>query len=86
MIHFQYIEYLIALAALPIIAFFYFFIVKWKKNAAKKIGDPELVKEITAQYSSGKFFAKFILFSLAFALCAFAVAGLIKPDGTKNKP
>ena len=84
MIHFQYIEYLIALAALPIIAFFYFFIVKWKKNAAKKIGDPELVKEITAQYSSGKFFAKFILFSLAFALCAFAVAGLIKPDGTQK--
>lgn len=84
MIHFQYIEYLIALAALPIIAFFYFFIVKWKKNAAKKIGDPELVKEITAQYSSRKFFAKFILFSLAFALCAFAVAGLIKPDGTQK--
>jgi tetratricopeptide (TPR) repeat protein len=84
MIHFQYIEYLIALAALPIIAFFYFFIVKWKKNAAKKIGDPELVKEITAQYSPGKFFAKFILFSLAFALCAFAVAGLIKPDGTQK--
>ncbi|HEV2831705.1 MAG TPA: VWA domain-containing protein [Hanamia sp.] len=84
MIHFQYIEYLIALAALPIIAFFYFFIVKWKKNAAKKIGDPELVKEITAQYSSGKFFAKFILFSLAFALCAFAVAVFIKPDATQK--
>ena len=84
MIHFQYIEYLIALAALPIIVLFYFLVVKWKRNAAKKIGDPELVKEITAQYSSGKFFAKFILFSVAFALCAFAVAGLIKPDGTQK--
>jgi Ca-activated chloride channel family protein len=84
MIHFQYIEYLIALAALPIIVLLYFLVVKWKKNAAKKIGDPELVKEITEQYSSRKFFAKFILFSLAFALCAFAVAGLIKPDGTQK--
>jgi Putative Zn-dependent protease, contains TPR repeats len=84
MIHFQYIEYLIALAALPIIVLFYFLVVKWKRNAAKKIGDPELVKEITAQYSSGKFFTKFILFIIAFALCAFAVAGLIKPDGTQK--
>jgi Ca-activated chloride channel family protein len=84
MIHFQYIEYLIALAALPIIVLFYFLVVKWKRNAAKKIGDPELVKEITAQYSSGKFFTKFILFIVAFALCAFAVAGLIKPDGTQK--
>ncbi|HEY9340334.1 MAG TPA: VWA domain-containing protein [Hanamia sp.] len=84
MIHFQYIEYLMALAALPIIVLFYFLVVKWKRNAAKKIGDPELVKEITAQYSSGKFFTKFILFIIAFALCAFAVAGLIKPDGTQK--
>jgi Ca-activated chloride channel family protein len=84
MIHFQYIEYLIALAALPIIVLLYFLVVKWKKNAAKKIGDPELVKEITNQYSPRKFFAKFILFSVAFALCAFAVAGLIKPDGTQK--
>ncbi len=84
MIHFQYIEYLIALAALPVMALFYFLIVKWKKSAAKKIGDPELVSEITAQYSSGKFFTKFVLFSVAFALCAFAVAGLVKPDGTQK--
>ena len=84
MIHFQYIEYLMALAALPIIVLFYFLVVKWKRNAAKKIGDPELVKEITAQYSSGKFFTKFILFIVSFALCAFAVAGLIKPDGTQK--
>jgi Ca-activated chloride channel family protein len=84
MIHFQYIEYLIALATLHIIVLLYFLVVKWKKNAAKKIGDPELVKEITNQYSPRKFFAKFILFSVAFALCAFAVAGLIKPDGTQK--
>lgn len=84
MIHFQYIEYLIALAALPLMIFFYSFLVKWKKNTAKKIGDPVLVKELTAQYSSQKFLTKFILFICAFALCAFAVAGLVKPDGTQK--
>ena len=84
MIHFQYIEYLIALAALPVIIFFYLSIIKWKKNTAKKIGDPLLIKELTAQYSPKKFFTKFILFSLAFSLCAFAVAGLVKPDGTQK--
>jgi len=84
MIHFQYIEYLIALVALPVMILFYFLVIKWKKNTANKIGDPSLVKELTAQYSSKKFLTKFILFILAFALCAFAVAGLVKPDGTQK--
>ncbi|MDQ2718848.1 MAG: VWA domain-containing protein [Bacteroidota bacterium] len=84
MVHFQYIEYLIALASLPLMLLFYFLIIKWKKNTAKKIGDPLLVKELTAQYSARKFLSKFILFSTAFALCAFAVAGLVKPDGNQK--
>ncbi len=84
MLHFQYIEYLLALAALPLMILFYFLMVKWKKNTAKKIGDPLLIKELTAQYSSKKFLTKFILFIAAFTLCAFAVAGLIKPDGTQK--
>jgi len=84
MIHFQYIEYLIALAALPVMIFFYLAIIKWKKNTAKKIGDPLLVKELTAQYSPKKFLIKFILFLSAFALCAFAVAGLVEPDGSQK--
>lgn len=84
MIHFQYIEYLIALVALPVMILFYFLLKKWKRNTAKKIGDPSLVKELTAQYSPKKFLTKFILFIFAFALCAFAVAGLVKPDGTQK--
>ena len=84
MLHFQYIEYLIALAVLPLMVWFYFILIKWKKSSAKKIGDPLLVKELTAQYSSKKFLVKFILFLSAFALCAFAVAGLVEPDGTQK--
>ena len=58
--------------------------IKWKKKTEKKIGDASLVKELTVQYSSKKFLTKFILFAAAFALCAFAVSGLVKPDGTQK--
>jgi len=84
MLHFQYIEYFIALAAVPLMIFFYFQLLKWKKKTAKKIGDPWLVKELTSQYSSKNFLTKFILFISGFALCAFAVAGLVTPDGTQK--
>lgn len=84
MVHFQYIEYFIAFAAIPIMIFFYFVLIKWKKKTEKKIGDASLVNELTVQYSSKKFLTKFILFAAAFALCAFAVAGLVKPDGTQK--
>lgn len=84
MLHFQYIAYFIALAAVPLMIFFYYRIIKWKEKTSAKIGDPSLVKELTAGYSSKKFRAKFILFIIAFALCAFAVAGLVIPDGTQK--
>jgi Ca-activated chloride channel family protein len=84
MLHFQYIEYLVALLAIPLIYFLYFLVVKWKKATAKKIGDPFLVKELTKEYSVKKFRIKFILFIVAFALCAFAVAGLVIPDGNQK--
>ncbi len=84
MLHFQYIEYLLALAALPLIILLYYFLVRWKKRAAKKIGDPGLVKQLITGYSSKKFLLKFILYTTAFALCAIAVAGLVIPDGTQK--
>ncbi|MEO6836861.1 MAG: VWA domain-containing protein [Ginsengibacter sp.] len=84
MLHFQYIEYFIALVAIPLMIFFYFQLLKWKKKTEKKIGDPSLVKALTFQYSSKRFLTKFILFVTAFTLCAFAVAGLVMPDGTQK--
>jgi Ca-activated chloride channel family protein len=84
MLHFQYIEYFIALAAVPLMIFLYFQLINWKRKTEKKIGDPLLVKELIAQYSSKRFLTKFILFVCAFALCVFAVAGLVIPDGTQK--
>jgi Ca-activated chloride channel family protein len=84
MIHFQYIEYFLALAAIPLMIFFYLQLIKWKKTAKKKIGDPALVEELTSGFSANKFSTKFILITIAFALCVFAVAGLVSPNGNQK--
>ena len=55
MIHFQYTEYLLSLAAIPVMILLYLLLVRWKKKTAKKIGDPLLVKELTKGFSSKKF-------------------------------
>ncbi len=84
MLHFQYIEYFLALAAVPLMIFLYSALIKWKQKTAKKIGDPSLVKELTSEYSAKNFLTKFILFISAFALCVFAVAGLVTPNGSQK--
>ncbi len=84
MLHFQYTEYLVSLAAVPVIILLYVLLVKWKKNAAKKMGDPFLVKQLTKDFSPKKFRLKLIIFIVGFALCGFAVAGLVEPDGSQK--
>jgi len=84
MLHFQYSEYLLTLAAVPVIILFYILLAKWKKKAEKKIGDASLVKQLTKSFSQKKFNVKFALFIIGFTLCAFAVAGLVEPDGTQK--
>jgi len=84
MLHFQYIEYFIALAAVPLMIFFYLQLLKWKKKTTKKIGDASLVNELTSDYSPKKFLTKFIFFIAAFTLCVIAVAGLVTPDGNQK--
>ena len=84
MLHFQYTEYLISLAAIPVMILLYVLLLRWKKKAAKKIGNPLLVQQLTKGFSSKKFTGKFILFIIGFALCGFALAGLVQPDGTQK--
>ncbi|MEO6949640.1 MAG: VWA domain-containing protein [Ginsengibacter sp.] len=83
MLHFQHIEFLLAFVFLLFIIGFYYSLIRWKKKSTKKIGDPQLVKELIKDYSPKKFQGKFLLFSIAFALCVLAVAGLRSPDGNQ---
>jgi tetratricopeptide (TPR) repeat protein len=84
MFRFQHIEFLYTLAAIPLLILFYFLLIQWKRKAMKKIGDPPLVRQLIQGFSSKLFALKFILVVLGFALCAFAVADLVKPEGTQK--
>lgn len=84
MYQFQHSEYFISLLAVPLLVYLFYRIIKWKERVAAKIGDPELVKNITGNYSPNKFRTKFILFTAAFVLCIVALAGFVKPDTQKK--
>lgn len=74
--HFQYIQFLLVLLIIPLLVAIFIFAVARKKSIRKKIGDPLLVKQLTAGYNSTAFFAKFLLIILAFGLLVVVLANL----------
>jgi Ca-activated chloride channel family protein len=75
---FQHIEFLVGLAALPLLIILFVWLIAWKKKTGKKIGDPKLVAELIKNYSRPLFMAKYILLLLAFALIVMGAANLQK--------
>jgi Ca-activated chloride channel family protein len=59
-------------------------LLRWKKRAAKKIGDKKLINLLINDYSPALFTLKFILFTLAFASGVIAVANMRKPGPGDN--
>ena len=84
MLRFQHIEYLYALAAIPLMVVLYFFVLRWKKKTIKKIGDERLVREMIKNYSPQKFALKFVLILAAFGLGILALANLRSPQGMEK--
>jgi tetratricopeptide (TPR) repeat protein len=76
MFSFQNISYLYTLLAIPVFIALYFYLLQWKKNTKKKIGDEKLVNELTKHHSHKKFTIKYFLIILAFALCVLGLANL----------
>ncbi|WP_207511584.1 VWA domain-containing protein [Longitalea luteola] len=81
---FQHIEYLIALATIPLLVVLYLQLMQWKKNTIKKIGDQRLVEALIANYSPTNFLLKFLFFALALAAIIAASANLQKPGEMDN--
>jgi Ca-activated chloride channel family protein len=81
---FQHIEYLIALATIPLLVVLYFQLMYWKKNTIKKIGDQRLVQALIVNYSPTNFLFKFMFFALALAAVIAASANLQKPGAMDN--
>jgi tetratricopeptide (TPR) repeat protein len=84
MFSFQHIQYLIVLAAIPLLLILYFFVLNWKKRTVKKIGDANLVQEMIKNHSPQKFALKFVLVLIAFAAGVFALANLRSPKGMEQ--
>ena len=81
---FQHIEYLLPLAAVPLLLLLYFFVLLWKKRTIKKIGDERLVKEMIRNYSPQKFALKFVLIVVAFSATVLALANPRSKTGTEK--
>jgi Ca-activated chloride channel family protein len=81
MIQFQFITYLILLALIPLLLLMFFWARHKKRQAAKRIGDPLLVKQLTAHYKPASFIQKFILIALALGLLVLALANMRMPSG-----
>jgi len=81
---FQHIEYLLALAVVPVLLLLYFFVLNWKKRTIKKIGDAALVQEMIKNYAPQKFALKFVLVLLAITSGVFALANLRSPKGMEQ--
>ena len=83
-VNFQHTDYLIELAAIPLLIILYFFVLNWKKRTIKKIGDANLVAEMIKNHSPQKFALKFVLILVAFAAGVFALANLRSPKGVEQ--
>ena len=81
---FKHIEYLIALATIPLLVVLYLQLLYWKKNTIKKIGDQRLVQALIVNYSPTNFLFKFLVFALALAAIITASANLQKPGAMDN--
>ena len=81
-IQFQYPQLLWALAGIPLFLLIYIFYILWRRKVAKRIGNPQLVKELYKNYSPAKSAIKFSLVLLAYALGCIAMANPRKPDLT----
>ncbi|MEO5591524.1 MAG: VWA domain-containing protein, partial [Chitinophagaceae bacterium] len=76
---FEHIQFLVGLAAVPLLVLLFIWVIRWKKKMQKKMGDPALVAALVKNYSPVKFALKFILVAIAFALIVIASANLQKP-------
>lgn len=83
-VQFQRPEFLVALLALPFLGMLFWYLLRWKKTTAEKIGDRPLVNELVNNHSSTKFLFKFILGAVALSAIILAIINPQRP-GSMDK-
>lgn len=81
---FQHIEYLAALAVLPLLWVLYRQVLAWKRRTVHKIGDEKLVGSLIGSYSPLRFRWKFIVALIALGLLVLGLANWQKPGQMDN--
>jgi Ca-activated chloride channel family protein len=74
MLRFANIEFLWALAVIPLLILMFYVVSSWKKNALSKLGDRKVVDLIIPEVSFSRPWLKFILFIIAYALLVVGIA------------
>lgn len=83
-LRFQHIEYLIGLAAIPLVIVLFWWVLRWKKKTVQKIGDERLVQQLISNYSPQNFLFKFLLVAVALAAIIAAAANLQQPGAMEQ--
>ncbi|CAN5271216.1 hypothetical protein BH09BAC2_BH09BAC2_01710 [soil metagenome] len=84
MLRFNEIENLITLVSVPALLGLFFLLIRWRKKAIKRIGDPMLVQQLFRGYSSKLFSLKFIFGLLAAVMASIALADLAEPGNSAD--
>lgn len=81
MLRFEHIEFLWALAVIPLLVLLFWGVRRWKKKALASLGDQHTVKKMMPEVSFSRPVLKFVFFLLAYASL---VLGIANPQiGTK---
>lgn len=74
MYRFENIWFLGLLLVIPVGAFLFYLLLRWKRKTRAKIGDARLIDQLTAFFSPGRFMWKSVLMALALGFIALAAA------------
>ncbi len=83
---FEHIEFLLGLFILIPLALLFWYVIRWKRSARKKLGDARLVDMLTKDYSAKRYRLKVFIVLIALILGIVAICNLRRPlqiRGTK---
>ena len=80
MLRFQYIDHLLALVLVPVLILLFAWMIIWRRNKLKKLGEERLISVQMGGYIPGRSALKFFLRVLAFTATASGWANLQKGD------
>lgn len=68
-------EFLYLFALIPVFVIIFFLMMRWKKNALRKFGEPSVISGLFPEVSVTRPYLKFILLLLSYSLFIFGICG-----------